>query len=105
MNWAREKAASTWSSFGKAPEGNWKVKYLIIILCLYSQHFQLKVFQTGERLVDRIDFEEHALKAIDPSSSPISVHNTNGQKAHETHEKQKVMVKLQVILVGKSCTK
>lgn len=104
MNWAREKAASTWSSFGKAPEGNWKVKYLIIIPCLYSQHLQLRVFRTGERLVDRIDFEEHALKAVDPSSSPISV-DTNGHEAQETHEKQKVMVSLQVILVGRSYTK
>ena len=32
--------------------------------------FQLKLYQTGERLVDRLDFEELALKSIDPSLGP-----------------------------------
>jgi hypothetical protein len=31
---------------------------------------QLKTYQAGERLVDRMDFEELALKGIDPSLGP-----------------------------------
>ena len=31
---------------------------------------QIKVFRTGERLVDAIDFEELSLKAVDPSLGP-----------------------------------
>lgn len=32
--------------------------------------FQLKLYKTGERLVDRMEFEELALKSIDPSLGP-----------------------------------
>ena len=35
---------------------------------------QLRVFQYGERLVDRIDFEELALKGVDPSLGPSILH-------------------------------
>ncbi|GLB38163.1 hypothetical protein LshimejAT787_0500280 [Lyophyllum shimeji] len=51
--WVTTKAADVWAGFGKAP-GGWK----------------LKVFQIGERLVDRLEFEELALKSIDPSLGP-----------------------------------
>ncbi|KAE9393882.1 hypothetical protein BT96DRAFT_1022823 [Gymnopus androsaceus JB14] len=77
IHWARTKALDTWANFGKAPEGNWK----------------LKVFRTGERLVDRIDFEEHALKAVDPSMGPAIV-NITGQGTQGNNEKRKVMIPL-----------
>jgi hypothetical protein len=32
--------------------------------------FQLKTYRHGEKLVDRIDFEELALKSIDPLLGP-----------------------------------
>ncbi|KIJ62596.1 hypothetical protein HYDPIDRAFT_114247 [Hydnomerulius pinastri MD-312] len=48
------KAADIWANFGKAPEGSWK----------------LRTYEYGERIVDRIDFEELALKGVDPSLGP-----------------------------------
>ncbi|KAG6919633.1 hypothetical protein DXG01_003497 [Tephrocybe rancida] len=53
MKWVTTKAGDTWAGFGKA-KGGWK----------------LKVYQGGERLVDRLEFEELALKGIDPSLGP-----------------------------------
>ncbi|KAI0056274.1 hypothetical protein BV25DRAFT_1832383 [Artomyces pyxidatus] len=58
VDWATAKAADAWAELGKAPEGNWK----------------FKAFQYGERLVDRIDFEELALKGVDPSLGPRISH-------------------------------
>ncbi|EJC97923.1 uncharacterized protein FOMMEDRAFT_97733 [Fomitiporia mediterranea MF3/22] len=49
-----EKAASLWASFGKAPEKSWK----------------RRIFTTGERMMDRIEFEELSLKSMDPSLGP-----------------------------------
>ncbi|KAG6896986.1 hypothetical protein C0992_004766 [Termitomyces sp. T32_za158] len=68
VKWITTKAADTWASFGKA-EGGWK----------------LKVYQGGERLVDRLDFEELALKGIEPSLGP-TITKTEGVK----HEKVKI---------------
>lgn len=48
------KAAEVWAGFGQAPENTWK----------------FKVFRYGERLVDRMDFEELALNGLDPSMGP-----------------------------------
>ncbi|KAI5119200.1 hypothetical protein M0805_004455 [Coniferiporia weirii] len=48
------KATEIWADFGKAPEGSWKQR----------------AFKYGERAVDRIDFEELALKSMDPSLGP-----------------------------------
>jgi hypothetical protein len=42
--------------------------FLSILTHLHSP--QLKLYRYGERLVDRIDFEELALKSIDPSLGP-----------------------------------
>lgn len=53
VKWVTTKAADTWAGFGKEKAG-WK----------------LKTYQAGERLVDRMDFEELALKGIDPSLGP-----------------------------------
>ncbi|KAH9997915.1 mitochondrial K+-H+ exchange-related-domain-containing protein [Russula vinacea] len=54
IDWATGKASSVWAQFGKAPENSWK----------------FKIFTYGERLADRIDFEELALKGVDPSMGP-----------------------------------
>jgi len=51
---AMGKAADLWAGFGKAPEGSWKYR----------------TFQYGEHLMDRIEFEELALKSMDPSLGP-----------------------------------
>ncbi|KAI0044417.1 hypothetical protein FA95DRAFT_1562282 [Auriscalpium vulgare] len=58
VDWATDKAVASWADFGKAPETSWK----------------FKVFQYGERIVDRIDFEELALKGVDPSLGPRISH-------------------------------
>ncbi|KAF8073504.1 mitochondrial K+-H+ exchange-related-domain-containing protein [Lyophyllum atratum] len=62
VNWVSTKAGDTWAGFGKA-EGGWK----------------LKVFQVGERLVDRLEFEELALKGINPALGP-SIADVSGQE-------------------------
>ncbi|RDB19027.1 hypothetical protein Hypma_014296 [Hypsizygus marmoreus] len=67
MKWMSTKAADTWAGFGKA-EGGWK----------------LKVYQAGERFVDRMEFEELALKGINPSLGPkIPNPDAPGDKAEE----------------------
>ncbi|KIY71562.1 hypothetical protein CYLTODRAFT_418785 [Cylindrobasidium torrendii FP15055 ss-10] len=53
-HWAQNKAGDIWAGFGKSKDGSW----------------QLKLFQWGERMVDRIDFEELALQSVDPSLGP-----------------------------------
>ncbi|PPQ64852.1 hypothetical protein CVT24_008216 [Panaeolus cyanescens] len=55
--WMTKKAADTWAGFGKA-KGGWK----------------LKLYETGEKMVDRMDFEELALKGLDPSLGPSITH-------------------------------
>jgi len=52
--WVTTKASRLWANFGKAKEGSWK----------------FKTFQYGEKLIDRLDFEELALKSLDPSLGP-----------------------------------
>ncbi|KAG9227494.1 hypothetical protein CCMSSC00406_0000860 [Pleurotus cornucopiae] len=56
--WVTAKASNAWAKLGKAKEGSWKVR----------------VYQLGERFLDRIDFEELALKGIDPSFGPSIRH-------------------------------
>ncbi|KAI0304441.1 mitochondrial K+-H+ exchange-related-domain-containing protein [Multifurca ochricompacta] len=58
VDWATGKAAGIWAQFGKASESSWK----------------FKIFTYGERLVDRVDFEELALKGVDPSMGPKLSH-------------------------------
>ncbi|PPR03752.1 hypothetical protein CVT26_005792 [Gymnopilus dilepis] len=53
VNWATQKAADIWAGFGKA-KGGWK----------------LKTYQVGEKLIDRIEFEELELKNFDTSLAP-----------------------------------
>ncbi|PFH49975.1 hypothetical protein AMATHDRAFT_146422 [Amanita thiersii Skay4041] len=66
VRWASAKAAETWAGFGKQEKG-WKV-------CR-------SLYQTGERLVDRMDFEELALKSIDPSLGPrVTVATGSGKR-------------------------
>ena len=65
---ATTKASAIWAGFGKAPEGNWKYK----------------TFKYGERIIDRIDFEELALKGVDPSLGPSVTHlDIAGAEAEE----------------------
>ncbi|TFK83217.1 hypothetical protein K466DRAFT_498883 [Polyporus arcularius HHB13444] len=54
VNRATAKALAVWNGFGKAEEGSWK----------------RRAFLTGERIADRLDFEEHALRSLDPSLGP-----------------------------------
>ncbi|CCM02485.1 uncharacterized protein FIBRA_04585 [Fibroporia radiculosa] len=63
-NWVTLKASSLWADLGKAPEGNWK----------------RRVFLYGERLVDRLDFEELALKSFDTSLGPKLIPNRYTEK-------------------------
>ncbi|KAI0712858.1 mitochondrial K+-H+ exchange-related-domain-containing protein [Cerioporus squamosus] len=53
-NRATAKASDIWAGFGKAAEGSWK----------------RRAFLYGERIADRLDFEEHALRSLDPSLGP-----------------------------------
>ncbi|GAA5869388.1 hypothetical protein JCM8547_008661 [Rhodosporidiobolus lusitaniae] len=50
---ATDKAADLWSGLGKA-DGGWKKK----------------AYDTGEKMMDKIEYEEWALKAIDPALAP-----------------------------------
>jgi len=47
-----DKAVQAWNGMGLAPEGNWK----------------RRIYTFGERLMDRIDFEETSLKHLHPPS-------------------------------------
>jgi len=67
VKWVSTKAADTWAGFGKA-NGGWK----------------LKTYQAGERLVDRMDFEELALKGIDPSLGPSVTRPHSSEKGATT---------------------
>ncbi|KAN0087596.1 Mitochondrial K+-H+ exchange-related domain containing protein [Tylopilus felleus] len=49
-----DKAADMWSNLGKAQKGSWK----------------LWTYELGERMTDRIEFEELALRNVDPSLGP-----------------------------------
>ncbi|CAE6443022.1 unnamed protein product [Rhizoctonia solani] len=69
---AQEKASQMWSNWGKA-DGGWK----------------LKVHTYGEKMVDRIDFEELALASIDTSLGPkISQLGTHSSAGKEMSQQQ-----------------
>ncbi|KAJ6615651.1 mitochondrial K+-H+ exchange-related-domain-containing protein [Mycena sp. CBHHK59/15] len=66
--WASHKASRTWAEFGMAEKGTMK----------------LRAFQLGERLMDRLDFEESNLKTIDLSIAPPSKKSqVSGSNAEE----------------------
>ncbi|KAG5644545.1 hypothetical protein DXG03_008200 [Asterophora parasitica] len=72
--WITTKAADTWAGFGRA-HGGWK----------------LKVYQGGERLVDRLEFEELALKGINPSLGPPITHlDASGNVREGVHPETKI---------------
>ncbi|KAJ7781700.1 mitochondrial K+-H+ exchange-related-domain-containing protein [Mycena maculata] len=54
VKWATLKVDATWGSWGKAEPGTWR----------------FRVFEFGERFLDKLDFEEAALKRIDVKSAP-----------------------------------
>ncbi|KAJ3524212.1 hypothetical protein NM688_g8600 [Phlebia brevispora] len=71
VQWISTKSAKLWAGFGKAPEGHWK----------------RRTYLYGERLIDRIDFEELALKSLDPSLGPKISHfgQSNAKVKAEDH--------------------
>ncbi|KAG2112300.1 mitochondrial K+-H+ exchange-related-domain-containing protein [Suillus discolor] len=85
VKWASIKAADLWAGFGKAPEGSWK----------------LRTYEFGERIIDRIDFEELALKGVDPSLGPSITHADVTRKANEVNfsEKQSPTEALRIPLI------
>ncbi|KAJ7021608.1 mitochondrial K+-H+ exchange-related-domain-containing protein [Mycena alexandri] len=54
VRWATLKVDGTWAGWGKAETGSWR----------------LRVFEFGERFLDRLDFEEGALKRVDVKTAP-----------------------------------
>ncbi|KAF7346595.1 p-loop containing nucleoside triphosphate hydrolase protein [Mycena sanguinolenta] len=54
VKWAAYTLDTMWSGWGKAKTGSWR----------------LRVFEFGERFLDRLDFEEGALKRIDVKKAP-----------------------------------
>ncbi|KAJ7132971.1 mitochondrial K+-H+ exchange-related-domain-containing protein [Mycena filopes] len=54
VKWATLKVDGTWAGWGKADTGSWR----------------LRVFEFGERFLDRLDFEEGALKRMDVKTAP-----------------------------------
>ncbi|KAG5650483.1 hypothetical protein H0H81_012109 [Sphagnurus paluster] len=73
--WITTKAAVTWAGFGK------------------SKGWKLKIFQGGERLVDRLDFEELALKSIDPSLGPsITQTDMSHKRTEEIKTRHEVLL-------------
>ncbi|KAI0784780.1 mitochondrial K+-H+ exchange-related-domain-containing protein [Abortiporus biennis] len=83
--WAAQKAAEIWAGFGKADEGHWK----------------RRTFIYGERLIDRIDFEELALKSVDPSLGPKLI-NFGESDAQTPNDKPTASIPL--IYPGAACT-
>ncbi|RPD58008.1 hypothetical protein L226DRAFT_615005 [Lentinus tigrinus ALCF2SS1-7] len=69
-NRAVAKALDVWAGFGKADEGSWK----------------RRAFLYGERIADRLDFEELALRSLDPSLGPklSSIIPRTRTKPHDT---------------------
>ncbi|KAH9890109.1 mitochondrial K+-H+ exchange-related-domain-containing protein [Cubamyces lactineus] len=81
--WIVAKASDLWAGLGKAPEGNWK----------------RRAFLYGERLVDRLDFEELALKSLDPSLGPRL-----SNIVHTSKEKEKATPQIPLIYPPSACT-
>jgi hypothetical protein len=52
---------------------------------------QLKIYRYGEQLVDRMDFEELALKSIDPSLGPTPDFGGHDYKRTEESEPRQVV--------------
>lgn len=100
VKWASKKASDLWAGFGKAKEGTWKVRARVVVffVALILKRVllsQLRTFRYGERLIDRIDFEELALKTIDPSLGPKvtklsqSVSNSESDVGHDRESQEK----------------
>jgi hypothetical protein len=68
--WASHKANQTWTGFGMEPDGTLKVQLLRCGILQSHASWQKRAFQLGERLMDRLDFEESNLKTIDLSIAP-----------------------------------
>lgn len=64
---ATNKAADFWFKLGQAPDNSWK----------------RKAYTTGEKFMDRIEYEEWSLKAIDTELAPPSWSLGNGTEGGE----------------------
>lgn len=63
------KGADLWTSLGKAPKGSWKVGVFLSKRKVVHAT-QLWTYELGERIADQIEFEELALRNVDPSLGP-----------------------------------
>ncbi|KAF8171935.1 mitochondrial K+-H+ exchange-related-domain-containing protein [Mycena galopus ATCC 62051] len=82
VKWASYKLDTMWSGWGNAKTGTWR----------------FRVFEFGERFLDRLDFEEGALKRIDVKNAPpASV--PKDLTGVELEEAEAAWAKLQVPLV------
>jgi len=103
VKWVSTKAADLWAGFGKAPEGSWKASLLpgIHLPPPHECVVQLRTYELGERIIDRIDFEELALKGVDPTLGPsIPNPDITGQANKVDHlEKQTPREVLRVSLI------
>ncbi|GAA6015125.1 hypothetical protein JCM10207_003610 [Rhodosporidiobolus poonsookiae] len=73
---ATDKAADLWSGLGKADEGTWKKR----------------AYNTGEKMMDKIEYEEWALKALDPARAPkpwLAVPSSSNSSAASVAKKAK----------------
>lgn len=88
-----------WSNLGKAPKSNWKYKTYVSSLSggfsfgstWGSDPFSIRIRalrlqMLGERLMDRIDFEEWSLKGLDPALAPSP---WNRRRRIESSDKEK----------------
>lgn len=65
------KVADLWTGLGKAPKGSWKVSGFPLKVARKIIHAkQLWTYELGERIADRVEFEELALRSVDPSLGP-----------------------------------
>ncbi|KAK4046513.1 hypothetical protein OIO90_006542 [Microbotryomycetes sp. JL221] len=65
-------ATNNWQKLGHAPEGTWKRKAYV----------GYAVMVMGDKFMDRIEYEEWALKAIDPELSPKLFKHESEQATH-----------------------
>jgi hypothetical protein len=68
-----------WQGSGRKLEGGcYLISALGFAKCGADGYEKLRIYRRGEHLVDRIDFEELALKGIDPSLGPSLAHSDLG---------------------------
>ena len=75
------KVAATWAAWGEASKDSWKVRFAVVITHQYANvrclPVQYKTFKWGERIADRVEFEETALRVIDNAYKPPENQNVS----------------------------